>query len=65
VPDAIVDRMRSAESAGRATEEGLNIACEIAVEVRPLVQGVQLTPVMGSLKSSFGVMRVLTECSQR
>jgi homocysteine S-methyltransferase len=65
VPEAIVDRMRSADAGGGATEEGLSIACEIAVEVRPLVQGVQLTPAMGSLHSSFGVMRVLTECSQR
>ena len=65
VPDAIVDRMRSADAAGGATEEGLSIACEIAVEIRPLVQGVQLTPAMGSLHSSFGVMRALTECSQR
>ena len=65
VPGAVVDRMRSADAAGRATEEGLSIACEIAVEVRSLVQGVQLTPAMGSLQSSFGVMRVLTECSQR
>jgi methionine synthase / methylenetetrahydrofolate reductase(NADPH) len=65
VPDAIVDRMRSADAAGSATEEGLSIACEIAVEIRPLVQGVQLTPAMGSLHSSFGVMRALTECSQR
>lgn len=65
VPEVIIDRMRSADSAGQATEEGLSIACEIAVEVRPLVQGVQLTPAMGSLHGSFGVMRVLTECSRR
>jgi 5,10-methylenetetrahydrofolate reductase len=65
VPEAIVDRMRAADAAGGATEEGLRIACEVAVEIRPLVQGVQLTPAMGSLQTSFGVMRVLTECSQR
>jgi len=43
VPDAIVERMRRADADGRAVAEGLAIAHEIASEVRPLVQGVQLS----------------------
>ena len=65
VPNAIVERMRAADAEGRAAAEGLNIACEIASEVRPLVQGVQLSPAAGALQSSFAVMRTLAECSRR
>ena len=64
VPEAIVERMRAADAAGRASAEGLAIACEIGTEVRPLVQGVQIAPAAGSLQSSFGVMRSLAECSR-
>ena len=35
VPEPIVERMRRADAEGRASDEGLSIACEIAVEVRP------------------------------
>ena len=65
VPSVIVDRMRTADAEGRAVAEGLTIACEIATEVRPLVQGVQLSPAAGALHSSFAVMRTLAECSRR
>ena len=64
VPEALVERMRSADREGRAATEGLSIACEIATQVRPMVQGVQISPATGSLHSSFGVMRTLAECSQ-
>jgi methionine synthase / methylenetetrahydrofolate reductase (NADH) len=43
VPDAVIARMRRAESNGRASEEGLAIAREIAAAIRPLVQGIQLS----------------------
>jgi 5,10-methylenetetrahydrofolate reductase len=43
IPDAVVDRMRRADGDGRAAEEGLAIAREIAAEVRPLVQGLQIS----------------------
>ena len=65
VPELIVERMRRADAAGRASEEGLSIACEIAVEVRPLVQGVLISPATGALRSGFGVMKALTECSRQ
>jgi homocysteine S-methyltransferase len=43
VPDAILDRMRRAETAGCAAAEGRAIARELAGELRPLVQGVQIS----------------------
>ena len=43
IPDSVVERMRRAETAGRAGEEGLAIAREVAAEIRPLVQGFQIS----------------------
>ena len=43
VPDAVLARMRRAETDGRAAEEGLAIAREVAAEIRPLVQGIQIS----------------------
>jgi homocysteine S-methyltransferase len=47
VPDELVDRMRAAEEAGRAHDEGLRIAREILEGLRPLVQGVFLGGPLG------------------
>jgi 5,10-methylenetetrahydrofolate reductase len=56
VPDAVVERMRRAESSGRAAAEGLAIAREIAGEIRPLVQGLQISTPAGSFETALGVM---------
>ena len=56
VPDSIVERMRQADAAGRAAAEGLSIAREIAAEIRPLVQGVQISAVGESIENALGVM---------
>lgn len=64
VPDRVVERMRVAEADGRAAEEGMAIACEIATEVHPHVQGVQISTAAGALQSSLGVMRALAGCSR-
>jgi methionine synthase / methylenetetrahydrofolate reductase(NADPH) len=56
VPEAVVDRMRRAEEAGRAAAEGLAIAREIAAEIRPLVQGLQISAPAGALEAVLGVM---------
>jgi homocysteine S-methyltransferase len=45
VPDVLLDRMRAAESRGASAEEGLAIAHEIAIRLRGLVQGLQITVV--------------------
>ena len=59
VPDAIVDRMRRAESAGGAAQEGLAIASEIVSAVRRHVQGIQISTAAGALDSTLGIMKAL------
>lgn len=59
VSDEVVERMRRAESAGRAAAEGLAIASEIATEVRPHVQGIQISTAAGAVESALGVMKAL------
>ena len=43
VPESITDRMRTAEAAGRAADEGLQIAVELAAALRGRVAGVILS----------------------
>jgi 5,10-methylenetetrahydrofolate reductase len=47
VPDEYMDRMRRADTAERARSEGIAIAREMVEQVRPLVQGVQLSAPFG------------------
>jgi methionine synthase I (cobalamin-dependent)/5,10-methylenetetrahydrofolate reductase len=56
VPVAIVERMQRAEAAGRASAEGLAIAREVAAEVRPLVQGFQISTAAGAVDAALGVI---------
>jgi len=59
VPEAVVERMRHAEANGRAAAEGLAIAREIASEIRPLVQGIQISTAGGSIENALGVMEAV------
>jgi methionine synthase / methylenetetrahydrofolate reductase(NADPH) len=59
VPDEVVERMRRADANGRAAAEGLEIAREIAAEIRPLVQGVQISTAGESIESALGVMEAV------
>jgi homocysteine S-methyltransferase len=59
VPEAIIDRMRVAESAGRAAAEGVAIAREIANEVRPLVQGIQVSTISGRVESALAFLEAI------
>ncbi|MBA3639393.1 MAG: methylenetetrahydrofolate reductase, partial [Acidobacteria bacterium] len=59
VPAAIVERMREAERDGRAAQEGLAIASELAAGVRPYVQGIQISTAVGAVESALGVMKAL------
>jgi homocysteine S-methyltransferase len=59
VPEAVIERMRRAETKGRAAEEGLAIAREIAGQVRPLVQGVQITATPKAIDVALGVIDAL------
>jgi homocysteine S-methyltransferase len=56
VPDAIIDRMRRADADGRAADEGLAIAREIAGELRPLVQGIQISTAARAVDSALEVI---------
>ena len=60
VPDAVVARMRRAESAGRGAAEGLVIAREIAAEIRPLVQGLQISTAAGAIEGALDVIEAVT-----
>ena len=60
VPDAIVERMRSADAAGRARSEGILIAREVVAEIRPLVQGLQISTAAGAEDAALQVMEAAT-----
>ena len=59
VPPAVMDRMRAADSGERARQEGLKIAQETLVEVRPLVQGVQISAPFGRYAFAVEVAQAL------
>jgi homocysteine S-methyltransferase len=59
IPDAVVDRMRRADADGRAADEGLAIAREIAAELRPLVQGVQISTAPKAIDMALGLIEAV------
>jgi methionine synthase / methylenetetrahydrofolate reductase(NADPH) len=59
VPEAIVERMRRAEADGRAADEGLAIAREVAAEIRPLVRGVQISTAPKAIDMALGVIEAV------
>jgi homocysteine S-methyltransferase len=56
VPEAVVERMRRADTDGRAAEEGLGIAREIAAEIRPLVRGFQISTAPRAIETALGLI---------
>ena len=56
VPEAVLDRMRRAEDAGRARDEGLAIARELVAELAGRVQGVQVTVASGAVDAALRVL---------
>lgn len=59
VPGAVLERMRCAEEAGRAREEGLAIARELVVEVAGRVQGLQITVASGDVDAALRVLEAI------
>jgi len=59
VPEAVVERMRRADADGRAVEEGLAIAREVAAEIRPLVRGVQISTAPKAIDMALGVIEAV------
>jgi methionine synthase / methylenetetrahydrofolate reductase (NADH) len=56
VPEALLDRMRHADGQEAAAAEGINIAREIARELRQSVQGVQVSTQSGDIDSALAVV---------
>jgi methionine synthase I (cobalamin-dependent)/5,10-methylenetetrahydrofolate reductase len=56
VPDALLERMRTAEGRDAAVQEGIAIAREIAAELRGAVQGVQVSTQSGDIDAALAVL---------
>ena len=55
VPDGLLERMRRAEGA-TAPAEGIAIAHEIAAELKPAVQGLQISTQSGDIEAPLAVL---------
>ncbi len=58
VPDSIIERMARAPNAEAARNEGIQIAREMLNQVRPLVQGAQVSAPLGRYSSAIEVLEV-------
>jgi methionine synthase / methylenetetrahydrofolate reductase (NADH) len=56
VPDALMDRMRRADSQGGAAAEGIAIAREIAATLRRSVQGIQVATASGQVDAASAIL---------
>jgi methionine synthase / methylenetetrahydrofolate reductase (NADH) len=56
VPDPLMDRMRRADTEGRAAEEGIAIAREIAAALRSSVQGIQVASGSGNIEAVSAIL---------
>ena len=59
VPDGVLERMREADAAGRAAEEGIAIAREVVSGIRPMVQGIQITTAAGAIEAALDVVETV------
>jgi homocysteine S-methyltransferase len=59
VPPEILERMRKCEDGAAALKEGVRIAQEMLAEVRPFVQGVQVSAPFGKIPHALEVFEVL------
>ena len=59
VPDNILERMRKCEDGNAALKEGVKIAQEMLAEVRPYVQGVQVSAPFGRVPFALEVFEEL------
>ncbi|MGE5326634.1 MAG: bifunctional homocysteine S-methyltransferase/methylenetetrahydrofolate reductase, partial [Deltaproteobacteria bacterium] len=65
VPSAVMQRMRKADAGDRARAEGVQIAQETLLEIRDLVQGVQITTPFGRYAMAVEVAKVLGKSAVR
>jgi len=61
VPAAIMERMRQADTGERARAEGVRIAQQTLLEIRELVQGVQIAPPFGRYALAVEVAQALKQ----
>jgi homocysteine S-methyltransferase len=61
IPKEYLERMRGAESAEKASQEGVAIAQELIRRVRPVVQGVQLSAPLGRYARAVSLVQALGE----
>jgi homocysteine S-methyltransferase len=59
VPPAIMERMRKSDTGEKARAEGIRIAQEILLEIRDLVQGIQISPPFGRYATAIEVAHAL------
>jgi len=59
VPEPLMDRMRRADNAEKARQEGVAIAQEMVIRVRHLVQGVQLSAPFGRYSMAVEVAEAI------
>jgi methionine synthase I (cobalamin-dependent)/5,10-methylenetetrahydrofolate reductase len=59
IPQPVMERMRKADTGDRARAEGVRIAQEILVEIRELVEGVQIASPFGRYAMAVEVAEVL------
>jgi homocysteine S-methyltransferase len=56
VPDALIERMRRADSTGTAAAEGVAIARELARALKGMVQGIQVSTASGNVDAALSVI---------
>jgi homocysteine S-methyltransferase len=59
VPDSVLERMRKSPDGAAGLKEGVKIAQEMLMEVRPYVQGVQVSAPFGKIPHALEVFEVL------
>lgn len=60
MPDTIIARMAAANGAEAARAEGINIAREMLMHVRDMVQGVQISAPFGKYSAAVDVLEVMS-----
>ena len=56
VPDSVIERMRRAEQAGGAAQEGVAIARELGCALKGIVQGVRVAAPSGRIEAALDVL---------
>jgi methionine synthase / methylenetetrahydrofolate reductase(NADPH) len=59
VPDSVLERMRKSPDGAAGLKEGVKIAQEMLMEIRPYAQGVQVSAPFGKIPHALEVFEVL------